>query len=74
MPFSDETLIETLIVRDFSLQIHLTVSTGKVNRSAWIVLIGSEDDVRMIGGQATRSRDACFDYLQVSIQKRIYDH
>ena len=67
MPFSDETLIETLIVRDFSLQIHLTVSTGKVNRSAWIVLIGSEDDVRMIGGQATRSRDGYFDYLQVSI-------
>ena len=62
MPFSDETLIETLIVRDFSLQIHLTVSTAKVNRSAWIVLIGSEDDVRMIGGQATRSRDALIIY------------
>ena len=62
MPFSDETLIETLIVRDFSLQIHLTVSTGKVNRSAWIVLIGSKDDVRMIGGQATRSRDTLIIY------------
>ena len=70
MPFSDETLIETLIVRDFSLQIHLTVSTGKVNRSAWIVLIGSEDDDRRSSHKIQR----CFDYLQVSIQKRIYDH